>query len=97
MKEITPEQSKEMAKVLSRARIALVGASIRFGVGLFVANLITLSLGKLLLVDADEQFAIGFQIVTVFTNAIFLSIYYDGQIKKNSDIVKEEVKKILNQ
>lgn len=96
LRKATPEQIKEVSKILSRGRISLLFTTIKFSVGLFLSNLITIFIGNSFLRDANVNFQLGFQFVTMLTNFIFMTRYLDGQFHKNSDTVKNQIKEVLN-
>lgn len=93
--EVTPEQKKEVAKILSKARWNLLFIGAKFGIGLFFSNLIAMIIGIEFLKDADPDLLPYFQFVAMVTNFIFMALYLDRQFKKNSDIVKNQVKEVL--
>ena len=95
IKEATEEQKKAMYKILSRARISILFITIKFSVGLFSANLISMFIGRLLLKDLDPETQVAFQLISVVINIIFMSVYLDGQFKKNAAKVADSIKKVL--
>lgn len=95
IKEATPEQRKEIAKIMVKARLDLLGTSAKFALGLFSANFITISIGKYFLKDTDPDMQLYFQFISVVINMIFMTLYLDGKLKKNSDIVVSKIKEIL--
>lgn len=95
LKEITSEQKKSISKILLKARLNLFFIGLKFSVGLFGANLICILLGNQILKDITPEFQIGFQIVSMTVNFIFMARYLDSKIKENSDIVSNQVKEVL--
>lgn len=93
--DLTPEQKKDLAATLSKARIKVLWGSMKTGLLLFAANLITILIGVLFLVDADPQIVVGYQTVTVIINAVYASLYFNKQVRLASDIVNEKIKEIL--
>lgn len=93
--ELTPEQKKEVSKIISKARINLSFIAIKFAIGLFAANFISLFVGIQFLKDVDPEMQVGFEFVSMAANFIFMAAYLNGQIKANSDIVVSKIKEVL--
>ena len=91
----TPEQKKEIEKVLGKARLSLLGIGAKFGVGIFLANIATIFLGVNFLKDIDPENQIRFQLLAMFLNFVFMTIYLDGQLKTADGIVTSKIKEIL--
>lgn len=91
----TPDQKKEIEKVLSKARISIGWIVIKTSVLLLLANFIAMGVGVALLNDIDSDMQLGYHCAVVFTNAIFLVSYFNGQMKKNGDIVLSKIQEIL--
>lgn len=94
-KEVTPEQKKEIAKILFNGRVGLFAIGIKFGIGLFAANIIAMLVGIYFLKDTDPEVQVNFQLFSFFLNFIFMITFLNGQLKKNSDIVTSKVKEVL--
>jgi hypothetical protein len=94
-KNLTLDQKVEVSRILSRARLRLLGIGAKFGFGLFLANMVTIIFGIKYLQDVDVKNQVYFQWATMITNVIFMTIYLNGQLKQNSVIVKEEIEKVL--
>ena len=92
---LTPEQKKELLDCVSKARNRLTWASLKAGLGLFAANSFSILVGKVLFVDADPCFVIGYQIACIVVNVYFVSRYFSGQMHANSDIVKNKIEEVL--
>lgn len=95
IKDATPEQKKEMEKVLSNARISIGWIVMKTSVLLLLANFIAMGVGVFVLSDSDADMQLGYHCVMIFTNAIFLLGYFNSQMKKNSDIVVSKIQEIL--
>ena len=93
--ELTLEERKEVTKILSQGRNGMVWASIKFSVGLLTANLISMIVGALLLFDADPSFIVGYQVFSIILNMVFMVKYFNRQMKKNDDTLKEKLKQFL--
>lgn len=93
--DATPEQRKEISKVLSKSRLNLMFTGIKFAVGLFSANLICILIAATFLKDTDPDMIVGFQFVSIGINFVFMAKYLDGQIRANADIVSSKIKEIL--
>ncbi len=95
LKEATPEQREKISKILSKARYSLLWISVKFFIGLFAANLISIFLGKYILGDVDPGMQGAFNFLCVLVNAIFMMRYFDGQMKASSDTVVKQIKEVL--
>lgn len=95
LKDLTPEQIKEVSKILSKARWRLSWIAVKFASGLFLANITSLIVAFVLFKDSDPDYIKSFQFVAMFLNFIFMASYLSGQIKANSDIVSTGIKEIL--
>lgn len=92
----TPEQKKELSKALSKARFDLLKASIKFGLGVFAANFITIMIGQVVLVDVNPNFVIGYHTLCIVVNTMFMSHYFTSQMSQINDRLctsVEEIKK----
>jgi hypothetical protein len=94
--QATPEQKKEIEKILKKARVNLLFIGLKLVVGLFLSNLISTTVGVLFLKDTDPEMLVGFQSVSFFVNFAFLFWYFDKLLRKNSDEVTAKVKEVLN-
>lgn len=94
-KEVTPEQRKEISKILFNARLGLLAIGAKFTAGLFIANSIAILIGNYVLKDVDPEMRTGFQFVSITANIIFMTLYLDRQFKANNDRVVSRVKEIL--
>ena len=97
MEKATPEQQKEIQKAFSEERVKLLWIGAKSGLLLFAANFISLSIGRVLFVDADVRFSLGYQTLAVVTNALFVSMYFTRQTNAVGDRVKDKIKDILKQ
>ena len=95
--EITPEQQKQIKKLLFKARVGLLGVTSKFMVGIFAANMITIFIGNKILTDSDPDMLVGYQGLTVFLNLFFMIRYLDRQLKAHYDRLSMKVKEILEQ
>lgn len=93
--DLTPEQSKEISKAYSKSNISLSFLAVKFCVGLFASNLATMTLGTALLKEANPQIIIGYQLVTILLNTLFMSRYSAGKTNEIGDILKERISQIL--
>lgn len=97
--EPTLEQQKEIKKILFQSKVSLVGASIKFAIGLFSTNLIAILIGAYILKsedpDTQKEMQAGFQFVAMVVNFIFMTRYFSGQTKKINDRVTDKIKDIL--
>lgn len=93
--EVTAEQRKEIGKILFKGRVSLLGSAIKFAIGLFGLDLITILVGNAVLKDTDPEMQIGFQTVSIFVNFIFMAVFLHRQVKATTDIVTEKVKAVL--
>lgn len=95
IKDATPEQQKEISKILFRTQVSLLGITAKFGVGLFLANMVSILFGKYFLQDTDPEMQVGFQMVSLIINAIFMIRYLNRQTVKTNDILVEKIKEVL--
>jgi hypothetical protein len=91
----TPEQRKEVSKILFNGRLSILGTTAKFGVGLFLANLISIFIGTQFLKDVDPEMQVGFQFVSLVVNAVFAMLYLSDRLKKNTDTVVSKIKEVL--
>lgn len=94
-KEVTPEQRKELEKVLSTARKSLFWLVVKFSLGLFFSNLLAAVIGLIFLSSVDPDKQMGFLDVCFVINFIFIVRYSYGQFEVISDTVANRVKEIL--
>lgn len=95
LKNVTPEQKKEISKAFNKSQLSLLWIGGKLAVCLFTANLICLTLGKILFVDSDPTFMLGFQAICVFTNIFLVTRHFVGQLNAVGDILKDRIKQIL--
>ena len=95
LKSATPEQMKEISKILSKAQLGLLWSTVKFGAGLFAVSAFCAAIKVYLLNDTDVEMQQGFQFVSVITNVIFMTMYLNGEFRKNSDIVKGKIQAVL--
>jgi hypothetical protein len=95
LKDATPEQQKAVRKILFNGRVAMCGSTIKFSLGWFLANLISIAIGVLILKDVDPEMQSGFQMASLFINAVFMSGYLNRQLKKNSEAVAIKIQEVL--
>ncbi len=95
IKDATPEQRKQISKVLLKAKLSLIAIAAKTGFFLFLANFISIGIGTFVLMDTDPQMQMGFHLAAIFINTIFLLNYFTGQTKKHSDIVLGKIQEIL--
>lgn len=95
LKDITPEQRKQVSKLLSKARSGLLWITVKYFAGLFGANFIAIAIAGTLLKDIDPDALSWFKVISMFTNLIFLTLYLDRRIKTNSAMVVTGIKEIL--
>src|ERR1700678_1756150 len=91
----TPEQRKEISKILFKGRTSLLFSALKFMVGLFASNMISIFVGAKILADVDPEIQLGFQFVSMLLNAIFMSLYFNSNVKENSTKVMEKIKEVL--
>src|SRR5277367_3422916 len=91
----TEEQKKEIAKILSEARRNLFWTAAKSSLGLFSANLLSFVIGIVLLNDCAVEIQVGFKLVSIFLNVMFMATYFNRQMKSNSDIVVSKIKEVL--
>ena len=96
VKDLTSEQQKQIRKILFNSRLSMSFLAIKFGVGIFLANVISILIGNKMLQGLEPETLAGFQVVSIFTNFIFMAIYLNGQLEVNSAIVAKKVKEVLN-
>jgi hypothetical protein len=94
-KEITPEQRKELSKILSKAKMSMSFLAIKFCVGLFAANLISIGIGAWVLQGLEPETQAYFQFFAVAVNMCFMGFYLNGRLKAiNADTV-EKIKEVI--
>jgi hypothetical protein len=93
--EPSPEQQKEIKKILSKGRLALIWIGLKYGIGLFLSNLAALLIGAQILKDVDPEILQYFIVVSMFINFLFMARYLHGRLKANNDRVMEGIKEIL--
>jgi len=96
VKEITPEQKKEIKKILFRARANVVLICIKFSLALFAANLACIYFGTQFFKDSDPQTLASFNMVATVTNILLGAYYLNGQLKANTASIADRVKAVLN-
>jgi len=94
-KDATPEQKKQISKILTKAKFRLFFIGTKFAVGLFSANLISFIVGHQILKDVDPDQVVGYQTAATFLNIIFMVVYLERQLKKNNLIVSTSIKEVL--
>ena len=95
MDEITPEQKKEIQKILFKARLNFLGIGAKFSFGLFGANVLCIFLGAFLLKDADPEQMAYFETVAFIVNFIFAATFLHRQISAANDIVRNKLLEVL--
>jgi hypothetical protein len=95
MDEITPEQKKEIQKILLKARLGLLGLWAKFSFGLFGANILCIFIGAFLLKDADPEQMAYFETVAFIVNFIFAATFLHRQLKIANDIVRNKLLEVL--
>lgn len=93
--DLSEEERSEVTKALSKSRLNFLFSAIKFLLGLFIANTLTLLLGHYFTVDANPTAWLWFCLTTSVTNGIFLSRYFTSQMDKNNDILTSKIKEIL--
>jgi Na+-driven multidrug efflux pump len=93
--EPSPEQQKEIKKILSKGRLSLVLIGLKYGVGLFLSNLAALLIGAQILKDVEPETIQYFIVAAMFVNFLFMASYLHRLLKRNNDIVMERIKEIL--
>jgi len=94
-KNATPEQKKEIDKILRAARPKTIWIGIKFSFGFFFSNLAAFLIGFWFLKDSDPEVLGNFQFVAIFANFIFMMIYLYRQLKLHGDIVVSKIKEVL--
>jgi hypothetical protein len=94
-KDLTPEQEKEIVKIIRWGRIAVLGIFAKFALGIFSMNLACLLFGSYYLKDMEAETQVGFQSAAFLTNIIFMTAYLIGQFRSNSDRVNDRIKEVL--
>lgn len=92
--DLTPEQQAKAKKGMSRSRIGMFLAVGKFMVGLFLVNLVSQLLGHKIMEDVDDSTWEWFCFVSAVINCAFMSVYFNGQMKKNALRLKEELQQI---
>jgi hypothetical protein len=95
LKNATPEQMKEINKVLFKSLLSFGWIMVKFSVGLFVMSLASMLIGFSILKDVDPEMRVGFQIFSTIVNFIFMMTFLDRRVRANSDIVNNKIKEIL--
>jgi hypothetical protein len=95
LKNITPEQYKAVEKVLSKARLSLLGSAITCFALLVLANVTCLALEKLVFVDADPNTIVGFRMFCAVANSIVVMLRLNRKMKECDDIVNASIKDIV--
>ena len=94
-KEATPEQKKEISKILLKARLSIIWIATKFSFGLFFANLFSLVIGAYILKDVDPEVQAGFNFVSLLINVIFMLSFVSSQMKDHANKVTEQIKEVL--
>jgi hypothetical protein len=97
LKELTPEQQKQVSKILLRAKLSLFFLELKTTVGLFLINIFSIFIGSQFLKNTDPEMFSRFDFVAMATNTIFMGVYFHKRLAKHHDIVKDKVNKIFNQ
>lgn len=95
MEDLTPEQRKQIEKIVYKARLNLLGIGAKFAFGLFGANLICILTACVFLKDVDPEQIVGFEMVCMVINFLFMTTFIYRQLKANSDMVREKIKEVL--
>lgn len=95
LKNATPEQKKEISKILSQARYKMIWIGIKFSFGFFFSNVAAFLIGFWFLKDNDPEVLGDFQFVAVFANFIFMMIYLHRRLHANGVIVLSKIKEVL--
>lgn len=93
--DLTPDQKKQISKILFNSRLSLVGLSAKFSVGLFLSNLLVFLINFYCLKDTDPEMQQGFVYLSVFLNFIFMIWYLHDRANKLNQKVQEKVKEVL--
>ena len=93
--ELTDEERNKINKLLSATKYKMLFAGMKSILGLVIANLISIIVGRAIMVDASPNFVIGYQVICVLINGFFLGKYFNKQIIQIDDILKEQIKEIL--
>lgn len=96
LKNATPDQHKEIARILAKGRRGILLIALKYLSGLFAANMASVFISKYFLNDVDPDMQVGFQIISVILNAIFMGKYFHLHMNKNSATVSKEVETVLN-
>jgi hypothetical protein len=96
LKNVTPEQKREINGIVSKARLSILLTVLKFGVGLFITNLISIAIGGYFLSDTDVEMQEGFQFVSLILNTILMGLYMHFNLRKINDDIAKKVKEILN-
>jgi hypothetical protein len=95
--KLSPEQQKAAKKALDRARLGLCFAVIKFLQLLFLANLLTIFLGRQIMQDVDDSTWMGFCFLSSVLNAIFLSRNLNSQLESNNAKLKADLLSITKE
>lgn len=95
LRNATPEQKKEISKILSQARLKTVWIGVKFSFGFFFSNVVAFLIGFWFLKDGDPDSLGSFQFIAVCANFIFMMIYLHRRLHANGVIVLSKIKEVL--
>ncbi len=93
--KLTPEQTKAIKKLVFKARATLFFIGMKFTLGLFTLNLICIMLGLHVFKFEDPDMMGGFNFMSMLANIILMSLYLNGQFKKNNDSLTNGISEVL--
>ena len=95
LKDVTPEQKKELSKILRKSFFRTFFIGLKSVIGLLIANGICVFACVKLLSDTDQEMQKGFLSVCMISNGIFMAVYLIGQHKKNYATIADQIKEVL--
>ena len=94
IKDLTEDQKKEIGKAIAKMRWSLLWLGFRFVGLLFLANIVSIVIGILLLKDNLDALQ-KFQTFCLVINFIFMIVYLDKGLKAKQKEVSDKIKEIL--
>lgn len=95
LKEATSEQCKEISKILFRARLRIFWITLKFILGLFLANMAAIVVTFFLLFNISSEGQNAFKFISMAINSIFMGRYFHLRVKASRDILILKIKEIL--
>lgn len=95
-KDTTPEQKVEIVKILRKSRKNLFWIAAKYSVGLFVTNILSIFIGAHVIGTNNLDYLKNFQTFSIIINFIFMAVYLNSQINKNTNITMKKIQEVLN-